>query len=914
MKIVINLWGVTRREMNPFTYQFFLSAIQSCNDEMLMYFIDEAVGIYCRIRGKSLGPRPASSKDYSPEYADAFETANYAVFKVAQKIGSYNPKEEFRPYLDKALENTIKDILREDGKGDFFNSVAHRKRNREEEPELHQRVDADSFSLGGAGREPDSESSERDERVRKHKDDALEAMIRFVDTLPEMKRAALYASAFGQVLRPDLDDYGRNYADVLAGIYNTSALYIRKLATEGKKAALAEVRRQGFNESSMAEVSMGYIQARTPVQDINDKVLRAVSELDSYQQFMFLRHLSAIKENDKSITTMTFKYTQQNATLTPSQEALLDQLENAPCPFNDIDNLKDLRGISGVSVVVADKVFLVKLLDDCIAKIKEQISKYLNDTHRSEIFRQIERDIYDRRNWAEQQKQKASLLGLYSRKLLWFDNSSPTVFLFADNINNYAASIGKNADNVFGYVFIHEMMHAYYDSLNSAGFPSWEKLEEPFAEFGMLTFIKESKLPNDLLMDAIGHVQSKIKSGPREYGFGLELFNREGKSNLGMIKTYREISNWIDADIILTWKKPRKYFSDMLDYIDDPNDDNANNCYDGVKEILDYPWKEPHLIIKPGIRGRRSTSGAVTGPKHRSFPVFPHLYRDNNWAVTASKVDWHFQYPLIQSNDLVQLFVEVLKVMKHEGLESCLSITDSKLYFIGRFFSDCAPSKDIPYYIIPESLNVKGTAVFPAFRTRLLGGTAGYVGNILYALGILLDGTFTLVHEGPNFVLYGPGHLGDLFSIKTKPTSSAATLPAVAGGKGKVLQIIDKSSSKVLGTETGMPKTVLFIVKDYCSKHPGITLADLQIKFRSVPNHSTSRMNIIESAGNVSTYIATHPPKPGEKRKRRFFEDSPITLTNGDVIMVSNQWADSPKKANFDAFKKVAEDLGYIIK
>lgn len=279
--------------MNPFTYQFFLAAIQSCNDEMLMYFIDEAVGIYCRITGITVGPRPSSPKDYKAEYADAYEVANYAVFKVAQKIGSYNPQEEFRPYLDKALGNTIKDILREDGKGDFFNSVAHRKRNREEEPELHQRVNIDSFNSSDRDSpEPDDEASERAERIMRHKNDALEAMIKFVDTLPEMKRAALYASAFGQALRPEMENYGRNYADILAGIYNTTAIYIRKLAADGKKAALAEVRRQGFNEKSMAEVSMGYIQARTPVQDINDQVLRAVSELDPYQQFMFLRHLS----------------------------------------------------------------------------------------------------------------------------------------------------------------------------------------------------------------------------------------------------------------------------------------------------------------------------------------------------------------------------------------------------------------------------------------------------------------------------------------------------------------------------------------------------------------------------------------------------------------------------------------------
>ena len=44
----------------------------------------------------------------------------------------------------------------------------------------------------------------------------------------------------------------------------------------------------------MAEVSMGYIQARTSTKSLNDKVLEAVSQLDAYQQFQFLQHLAGI--------------------------------------------------------------------------------------------------------------------------------------------------------------------------------------------------------------------------------------------------------------------------------------------------------------------------------------------------------------------------------------------------------------------------------------------------------------------------------------------------------------------------------------------------------------------------------------------------------------------------------------------
>jgi hypothetical protein len=251
----------------PFTYEHFVQAIHSLKDDMLMYYIDEAVGIYCIQRGISVGPRPASASDYSPEYANAFEAANYAIYIVANKIGAYDSgKGAFRPYLHKALENALKDILKADSYG--------------------------PSTSGDIENEPDTTVSDAEERVRKHKDEAYETMITFIDALPEIKRAAIYASAFGQILRPDLKGYGRNYADILAEIYHTTALYIRQLATEGKKAALAEARRQGFSESSMNEAYMGFQQAEAKVKDINDEVLKGTKQLDAYLQFRLLRHLA----------------------------------------------------------------------------------------------------------------------------------------------------------------------------------------------------------------------------------------------------------------------------------------------------------------------------------------------------------------------------------------------------------------------------------------------------------------------------------------------------------------------------------------------------------------------------------------------------------------------------------------------
>lgn len=566
--------------------------------------------------------------------------------------------------------------------------------------------------------------------------------------------------------------------------------------------------------------------------------------------------------------------------LTPSQESLLDSIENLPSPFNGISKLKDLRRLTGVSVVVSDRDFLVKVLDDSIKRLSSQLKKYQNDSefrnnNNPEFGNIIERE-YNKLSWAKEQKEQMTLLGLYSRKLLWFDNSSPTVYLFADNINDHARRIGKSADIVFGYVFIHEMMHAYYDAFNTNGYPSFSHLEEAFAEFGMLTFLNKNniRIPANLLADAIAHVESKIKYGPYEYGFGYDLYAITAGGDPDMINRYSEISNWIDWTIVRSWRP--NFFSDIMRY---PGHVNADQCFNDVKEILEYPWKEPVLHIQHSI----SSSGSKT----------PRLHASIQWALTATQMGWHYHYPLIHRDDLIDLLAETVKMMKNKGFESYLSIVGDDLMFLGKPFSKLAsaPAKS---RVIPESLSFKGLTVFPAFVSPVQG-PAGQVGKILNALSILFDGVFTLVHENAGYTLFGP----------------ATVMPAPASTSRKmVYEIIDKTTSKVLGKAKGMGKTALFIIRDFCSRNSGISLADLQRIFDRVPSHTASSLSIVESDANVHAYMSSHP---GDKLDR-FFVAAPITLTTGEIVMVSNQWDNNDERANFGVFKDVVDDLGYIIK
>ena len=273
----------------PFTYAHFTKVLT--DGDILLFYIDEAVSIYCSLKGISVGARPVSSRDYTQQYSDAFSAANYAVYKVATKIGSYNPEMgSFKKYLNMALGNTLKDIMEEEGKGDFFDQTS-KKKSKKDEPEKHSRVDVERY-WGSAGEdsEPNDESTQKRERVQRHVDDAYETMIDFIDDLPDIKRDAVYASAFGQLLRPDLPNYGRNYAEIVAAAYHTTAQYIRKIAAEGKKAALEMVNRRGFNEQSMDRVLIGLVQANAT--KTYDEVLEAVDHLDGFQQFMLLRHLA----------------------------------------------------------------------------------------------------------------------------------------------------------------------------------------------------------------------------------------------------------------------------------------------------------------------------------------------------------------------------------------------------------------------------------------------------------------------------------------------------------------------------------------------------------------------------------------------------------------------------------------------
>ena len=475
---------------------------------------------------------------------------------------------------------------------------------------------------------------------------------------------------------------------------------------------------------------------------------------------------------------MSFQYIPLNGRLTTSQENLLDHIENAASPYQGIKCLKDLRTLTGVSVIVSNKACQKIMLKAFVEEIKHQQSNLRKDISVKEIdFFQKERELNRILQKAMDDLEKVDnpkvmpLLGLYTRKYLWFDDSNPYVILFADNIKNYARMHGTNVDNVFGYVFIHEMMHAYYDAFNADGFPARPELEEAFAEYGMLTFInKTPSLGSSLLNDARAHVELKKKHGPHEYGFGYDLYDLTGGGNPNMMNRYKDISNWIDLDVTYSWKSTGKhnYFDDLFYYSSNPfNSINSNNCYLGVMNILEYDWKQPHIILQRAVRGGASPIVSSTGTGSSSS-----MFRAGEWALSATAAESSWQFKLLQSPDKMSFIAEFVKALKRDNIESYLSLDGrNHITFLGKEFCEYSSTSGGSSSILSESLCVAGTTVYPVIDDPL---TMKQFRSLLHAACVLYDAEFTVVCDASGFTLYGPDSCAASFVSPTPAVSSTS--------------------------------------------------------------------------------------------------------------------------------------------
>lgn len=282
-----------------------------------------------------------------------------------------------------------------------------------------------------------------------------------------------------------------------------------------------------------------------------------------------------------------FEYISKNGmSLSSRQKELLLDIENAQCCIAEFYDIASLRFKKNYKVVVSDNGSFV----ETIAKEVSALENYRNKREAREWGEALSTIIVNLKRRSIECNEARTLLGMYRE---WdFSYNAPVLYLFKENIVKYAGDKNVPVDYVFGFVYVHEAMHAFYNSKNNNGSPSFEELEEPFAEGGMLDFLNRARVyleaGDELFMAALNNVELKQFDGPAEYGFGLSLYRfarSEGLLERLMIR-YRDVSNQIGRlDYkyrvgVNGLKRQAKY--DLKYELD------AKLCYKALKDIL---WK-----------------------------------------------------------------------------------------------------------------------------------------------------------------------------------------------------------------------------------------------------------------------------------------------------------------------------------
>ena len=171
--------------------------------------------------------------------------------------------------------------------------------------------------------------------------------------------------------------------------------------------------------------------------------------------------------------------------------------------------------------------------DPRIAEIDKQIK---------EIGNNIDEIDKNRNNKNEGGWGRITLLGLY-------EPQDKKIRLFINNIQDYATQKKWDWKHVMAFVYIHECFHAFfYQQAEPDGRHSIREIEEPMAEFGMLSYLEHINQQTILGIAKID-VQSKQQGHLAAYGFGYYLYEAKNvDERVKILSEYAQKSKDIDSD------------------------------------------------------------------------------------------------------------------------------------------------------------------------------------------------------------------------------------------------------------------------------------------------------------------------------------------------------------------------------
>ena len=203
---------------------------------------------------------------------------------------------------------------------------------------------------------------------------------------------------------------------------------------------------------------------------------------------------------------------------------------------DEVDVILKDQEIREVTVTLAELVKELERLEDELEKRKKAgVGQEELGEIQEKILRLKDIIAYCRKNGLSEYTFEVELLGKYTRV-----NGKPTIYLMWGTLMHK-----KDHENLTAIVYVHELMHAYFDMHydakgNYLPHPHCPVIEEPIAEFGMLRFMEmfDRVDPSRMILEkAISHVKAKKNSfGVCHYGFGYYLY--EDRNSF--------CTNWVD--------------------------------------------------------------------------------------------------------------------------------------------------------------------------------------------------------------------------------------------------------------------------------------------------------------------------------------------------------------------------------
>jgi len=621
---------------------------------------------------------------------------------------------------------------------------------------------------------------------------------------------------------------------------------------------------------------------------------------------------------------MPFNYiSEKGMTLTPSQGTRLARIEATNYSLAEFSSIENLRAKKKYKVIVSDRKSFVDTITKEIQAIdaygKELARKSQNKTateqemeilHSEAPWRVIQnlKNVMSRMEDGRVRDEHGSargcfpLLGLYRG---WdFSYNSPAIYLFIENINDYALSKGVSDECVAGFVYVHEVMHAFYDSKNNSGYFSVEEMEEAFAECGMLNFLNNTIDPSDpstsdMALCALDSVEEKQMYGPYEYGFGhaLELFSDNEGITVNLIERYREVSNWIGGNIgygselwnyregVVKLKKQSKW---------DPSyDKQARDCYELVRRILQQNHSKPGISINvfPGLEGHMRNAGvtprkgaATVGGRSVSGIGSLGSIWDSEITLGCVSSSHSVQVPLFLAENPSELAHGVVCAIARvygTGFHQYITDLSSKMGFGLRDPQNTIVNSSVLSYM-PEPIRSCGQSYYIQ-SGWVLDPSRGRSGspNVYELLERWLDTygsypPFSILRIGGKdyYVLFGEKTLASFFdSPRTLPRNGRArdlTKYELTDLRGNVLEGLGKAELVFEG------------VRSFVEANPRLTVAQVQAEFPQ----SLGGWGVRNSLEVVKPLVSI---APGQESR---YSKGVLSASDGD-FKVSNQWGAS---------------------